>query len=46
MYNILVHWEGTDGKVVVVVVVTVMTVFVTRRDSAYSQLRVVTVSPF
>jgi hypothetical protein len=46
VYNIVVQWEGADRKVVVVVVVVkFMTVFVKRRDSACSWLRVVTVSP-
>jgi hypothetical protein len=32
-YSILAHWEGADFEVVVV---KFMTVFVARRDSAYS----------
>jgi hypothetical protein len=42
----LVHCIGTLGeRGFQFVVVKIMTVFVTRRDSAYSYLRVVTVSP-
>ena len=38
----MVHWKGAESEIVVV---KFMTVFVARKDSAYSKLRVVTVSP-
>ena len=41
MYSILVQWEGADCSNVV----SLMTVCVTRRDSACCQLLIVTLSP-
>ena len=45
MYSILVHWEGADCSNVVAVVVSLMTVCVTRRDSACCRLLIVILSP-
>ena len=45
MCSILVQWEGADCSNVVGVVVSLMTVCVTRRDSACCQLLIVTLSP-
>ena len=45
MYSKLVQWESADCSNIVGVVVSLMTVCDTRRDSACSQILIVTLSP-